>query len=152
MEWQQEWVEVLKPKMSLLKFRMSYHMKHGDKLTYLKGDILYGIWPKATSGETRLLVRKKDIGKPIQYDFQAYEETMFFHNKYIRSHCFHNISPDIKAFIETQNKTHNYCPCYDCVAELSVLSEYCKLVGFKLDQSFLDMFNSRYSGPKIPRG
>ena len=147
MEMQQTWTTILKPQMGLLKFRMSYNMKHGDKLNYLKGDILYGIWPKITSGETRLLTRKKDASKKIDYDFQAYEETMFFHNKYRRSHCFTNIPANIKNIITQYNKTYHYCPCYDCVAELSVLANYAKLVNIDMEL-LLKLFHALHDSIK----
>lgn len=124
MQLQQEWMEILKPKMSLLKFRMSYNMKHGDKLTYTKGNLLYGIWAKPTSGETRLLVRGKDVGKHVSYDFKDYEETMFFHNKFRRPYCFslETSPPDIRRHVMSPKNV--YCPCYDCLAELNVLYRY----------------------------
>ena len=84
MEMQQNWVQALRPKMSLLKFRMSYHMKHCEKLKYLKGKILFQVWPKALSGETRLLVSNEDRFVMAEYDFKSYEEALFYHNKYVR--------------------------------------------------------------------
>jgi hypothetical protein len=117
---QKEWVEILKPKMSLLKFRMPYSMKHGEKMSYFKGKILYGIFAKPTSGETRLLVHQKDISKDVLYDFKQYEESMFFHNKYERPYCFEEAS-NFKKYISEKAL---YCPCYDCIAELKVIREY----------------------------
>jgi hypothetical protein len=131
MQLQEEWVEILRPKMSLLKFRMSYHMKHGDKLKYMKGNILYGIWPKGTSGESRLLVKQLDIVKKINYDFKDYEETMFFHNKYQRPYCFDDMPDEIKNHIFTKN--NSYCPCYDCVSELAILFKYSLLSNQEFD-------------------
>ena len=133
MENQQEWIEILKPKMSLLKFRISYNMKHDDKLKYTKGDILYGVWPPGTSGETRLLVKQNDIFKKINYDFKDYEETMSFHNRYQRPYCHQEIPETIKNHIFVKN--NNYCPCYDCLAELSILYKYSLLT--KQDYSFV---------------
>lgn len=130
MQLQEEWMDILKPKMSLLKFRMSYNMNHGDKLTYTKGDILYGIWPKPLSGETRLLVRQEDVGNKIKYDFKDYEEVMFFHNKYERSYCYqydNNETPKvIRDFISS--KKNPYCPCFDCLSELQILDKYARLM------------------------
>jgi hypothetical protein len=124
MNLQQEWVKIIKPDIALLKFRMSYNMKSGDKLKYLKGKLLYGVWPKSLSGETRLLVLKKDISKSINYDFKNYEENLFFHNKYIRPFCF-PIPSIFKKYISSHNNI--YCPCYDCITELNILYEYSKL-------------------------
>ena len=119
---QKEWIQILKPELSLVKFRMPYSLKHGEKLEYLKGEILYGIWPKETSGETRLLIHKENVKKLKQYDFKNYEQVMFFHNKYTRPFCF-----DI---IEKYKKYKDiYCPCYDCISELVALDNYSQLRG-----------------------
>lgn len=133
MQNQQEWMEILRPKMSLLKFRMSYNMRHGDKLVYTKGDIMYQIWPKPASGETRLLVRQADIGKKIPYDFKEYEENMAFHNTYKRPFCYKAIPPELHSYIFTDKPPNKYCPCHDCMAELTVLSEYAKTMRKPMD-------------------
>ena len=135
MQLQEEWIEILKPKMSLLKFRMSYNLKHGESITYTNGEILYGVWPKETSGETRLLVRQKDIKKRVKYDFKDYEQSMFFHNKFARPFCFLKESNDeeLQPFIHTKNNA--YCPCYDCLAELRILQDYSKITKSSLEQN-----------------
>lgn len=123
MQQQMEWVQMLKPSMSLLKFRFPYNMKHGDSLTYMHGVILFGIWAKEQSGETRLLVKKKDVNNLVKYDFKKYEETMFFHNKYCRPYCF---VKEAAPFVTLINN-NRYCTCYDCISELKVLHAYSKL-------------------------
>jgi hypothetical protein len=147
---QEEWMEILKPKMSLLKFRMSYNMTHGEKLSYTKGEILYGIWPKHSSGETRLLVKQKDLGTKIKYDFKDYEEAMFFHNKYERIYCYQydndiiEVSKDIRMLINSTN--NSYCPCFDCISELQILDKYARLMNI----NFLDVVNllAKYMNPQ----
>jgi len=122
---QQEWMEILKPKISFLKFRIPYNLKHGEKFNYTTGEILYGIWPTPLSGETRLLVRREDIGKKINYDFEKYEQVMFFHNKYERSYCFNYYNEIPSNIINLINSKNNpYCPCYDCLSELQILNKY----------------------------
>lgn len=103
-------------------------MKHGDKLSYMKGDLLYSIWPKPESTETRLLVYRKDIHNIIEYDYKSYEETMFFHNKYTRAFGAKKIPEKFKSYIWDKNW---YCSCYDCLSELKILNQYSLL--FKLD-------------------
>jgi hypothetical protein len=144
LELQKNWVQTLKPVMSLLKFRMSYQMKHGDKLSYMKGDILYGIWPKPQSGETRLLVYKNDIQNIIDYDYQAYEESMFYHNKYRRAFCKNDIPDKFKEYIIHQNI---YCSCYDCISELNILDEYAKLFDLNL-RNVITIFGTRMNWNK----
>jgi hypothetical protein len=122
---QQKWVKMLVPKLSLLKFRMSYNMNVGDKLNYLKGDLLYGIWPKPLSGETRLLVEQENVSKYKQYDFGDYEGIMFYHNKYVRPFCLSKIPKKFVRYVTAKNNI--YCSCYDCFMELTILDEYSKL-------------------------
>jgi hypothetical protein len=118
MEMQKEWITILNPFMSLVKFRMPYSLKHGESIDYMKGDILFGIWPKNVSGETRLLIKKENNYNIVKYDFENYEQTMFFHNKYIRPYCF-NIN--YKKYVGVGK---HYCPCYDCISELNVINKY----------------------------
>jgi hypothetical protein len=123
MDLQAEWVRVLQPQYSLLKFRLPYHLKAGDTVKYFKGDLMYGIWPKVDSGETRLMVSRANINASVDWDFEKYEQTMFFHNKYVRGFCF---AGDVKAEYEpfVLSKNNIYCPCYDCISELNVYMAY----------------------------
>ena len=145
---QKEWIQILKPELSLVKFRMPYSLKHGETLEYLKGDILYGVWPKETSGETRLLIRKENVKKLKQYDFKSYEEVMFFHNKYTRPFCFDIIE-------QYEKYTDTYCPCYDCISELVALDNYSKVhKALSMDNAVAIMkklpAKNFYSKPKQP--
>jgi hypothetical protein len=138
MRLQRSWVEQLRPTMSLLKFRLPYTTPAGDKIPYLPGTLLFGIWPKPDSGETRLLVRDADLDRgDAQYDFTAYEQVLFFHNVYTRSACFARAVPPSAARLVSKQGTGQvapppstpapapaYCTCYDCVAELKVYAEY----------------------------
>ena len=127
MDLQHKWVEILKPVMSLLKFRMPYNMKHGDYIKYMKGEILYGIWAKPMSGETRLLVEQRDINKKVNYNYETYEEIMFFHNKYKRPYCY-NIPSKLEAIKKYIYEDNTYCPCHDCISELTVIYDYCMIM------------------------
>jgi hypothetical protein len=131
MESQKNWVKMLKPKLSLLKFRMSYNMKHGDTIDYIKGELLYGIWPKPLSGETRLLIEQKDALKIQVYDFKDYEEILFYHNKNKRPFCLSKIPKEFNEYITSNNNI--YCSCYDCILELSILNNYCQLFNKSLN-------------------
>jgi hypothetical protein len=132
MQLQYNWVKKLLPLLSLLKFRMNYKMKKGDTLPYLNGDLLYGIWATPVSGETRLLVKQDDINKKDKiYDFNDYEEIMFYHNKNERTTCFSKYKNKTKYKNFIENKNNLYCECFDCLQELNILFEYSKL--FKKD-------------------
>ena len=132
MQLQYDWVKKLLPLLSLLKFRMNYKMKKGDILPYLNGDLLYGIWATPVSGETRLLVKQEDINKKDKiYDFNDYEEIMFYHNKNERTTCFSKYKNKTKYKNFIENKNNLYCECFDCLQELNILFEYSEL--FKKD-------------------
>lgn len=136
MEVQRDWVRLLRPKLSLLKFRLPYFLKHGDTYRYLQGTLYYGIWPKRSSGESRLLVTREDLDKPeVDYDFQAYEETMAYHNDIRRPHQFTDYvrkdRPQFKPYVTPSHRLGHdrysptgYCACYDCIAELQVFQDY----------------------------
>jgi len=132
MQLQYDWVKKLSPLFSLLKFRMNYKMKKEDTLSYLNGDLLYGIWATPLSGETRLLVKQDDINKEDKiYNFNDYEEIMFYHNKNERTTCFSKYKNKTKYKNFIENKNNLYCECFDCLQELNILFEYSKL--FKKD-------------------
>lgn len=144
-ELQLGWMKILKPKYSLIKFRLSYNLKHGQTFEYVKGKVMFQMWPPETSGESRLLVTRANITTKHTYDFKNYEETLFFHNKWTRRYCF----PIESVFDDDANKANDaksananalqmikkqvyadnnlYCTCYDCMAELYTLQEYVKL-------------------------
>lgn len=121
---QKEWVRIIDPDISLLNFRMPPSMKNGDKMKYLEGTLLYGIWAKPQSRETRLMVHKHNNNNFVSYDFKTYQETQFFHNKYRRAHCFKDALQKYGQYMHDRNL---YCPCHDCFSELSILDAYTQL-------------------------
>jgi hypothetical protein len=120
---QEEWVRILNPLISLLKFRTPYYMK--DDLTYMSGKLLYGIWRPPKSTESRLLTHQKEIYENKQYNGTIYEENHFYHNKYIRPFTFRQAFTDFNHYISEKNL---YCACFDCYAELTIIKEYSELI------------------------
>jgi hypothetical protein len=59
------------------------------------------------------------------YDFSAYEEAMFFHNRYARSNRFKDALRLFPDFVGDDRKA--YCPCFDCLSELAALRDYARL-------------------------
>jgi Leucine-rich repeat (LRR) protein len=145
MQLQYNWVKKLSPFLSLLKFRMNYKMKKGDTLPYLNGDLLYGIWATPVSGEARLLIKQDNINKKDKiYDFNDYEEIMFYHNKNERTTCFskYKNKSKYKNFIE--NKNNLYCECFDCLQELNIFSnQITKLENLPKNLQELDVFDNQ---------
>lgn len=147
MQMQREWMEILQPDVSLLKFRVPYTLKHGDVYKYNAGTLLYGVWAPPTSGETRLLVQRKDIGKTHTYDFRTYEETLAFHNRFRRLYCFSEELAKYVAHID-QTKTP-YCGCYDCVSELGALTAYAETTGVPVREA-IRRFNTGLHYLRMP--
>jgi len=135
---QQRWCALMQPVAALLKFRLSW--KPGVT-TYMNGQIFLPVFGPKTTTESRLLV----IGKPLtanstspvpeekeafslelrDYDNTEYEDQMFYFNTRQRSALY----------------PHDVCGegldhCYDCRAEIHILSEYClRVVGMHLETS-----------------
>ncbi|KAM3141278.1 hypothetical protein pb186bvf_006663 [Paramecium bursaria] len=94
---QMNWVEILKPKKSLLKFRCAYPTEIKEPTTFFDGDIFIQPWAPASSTETRLIptgIQKK------QYDNVKYEEQMFYHNDVERKQLINGQSWDERAEVQ----------------------------------------------------
>ena len=131
MTYQSEWVKILNPKASLLKFKLPWN---DLKTKYLKGKILFQPWGPISSSESRLEVSDKDNLEEIYYDNRQYEEQLFFYNKFIRSTYYFEKPFDIdendkidmtKLLPNHKNKDKPmYDHCYDCSCELWILKQY----------------------------
>ena len=124
MNLQEEWMRLLNPAMSLLKFRLP----RKENMLYPKGVILYDVWSKDDSLDSRILIQNKHILKKISYDSDAYEQSMFFHIKFARPFCYLKESRDMELQQYIYQDNNAYCPCYDCIAELKILQEYASVM------------------------
>lgn len=122
---QRRWVETLRPELSLLKFRLPYTLADvpGATVSYLKGRLLWGVWATRDSGETRLLVKKADVRKSVDYDYEAYERARTFHNHYTRRVCFADAVPAELSHL-VFGAENAYCSCFDCLTELVTYKKY----------------------------
>lgn len=107
---QLKWYQIMKPKYSMLKFRLPW----GKGTTeYLDGKIFLPVWGRPTTTETRLVVAR-NAGIKI-YDNTKYEEQMSYFNNitrvtyYERSQKFNLIGLD---------------HCYDCSSEIVIVLNY----------------------------
>ena len=105
---QEEWVRDLCPKASLLKFRLPWR---DGETKYLDGIVLLPIWGRETTTETRLVVQ--DPHSSRVYDNKKYEEQLFYFNRRTRVQYYTHPC-------QAEGMDH----CYDCAAEVVVLSEY----------------------------
>jgi hypothetical protein len=136
---QKKWYELIRPKKAMLKFRLPWAIMGatkwvttgGEKFRYLDGDIYIQPWAPQTSTETRLVLgpfyEYEKEAPTVEYDNVAYEERMFYYNTNIRPSLFeHNI------------KGEGLDKCYDCTAEINILSEYLiKFDSLKLNTDLL---------------
>ena len=122
---QRRWAEALRPELSLLKFRLPYTLSDvpGATVPYLKGRLLWGVWATRDSGETRLLVKKADVRKTVEYDYSAYEGAKTFHNHYTRRVCFSDAVPAELSNL-VSGPENAYCSCFDCLTELVTYKKY----------------------------
>ena len=134
---QREWVAIMRPALALLKFRLPYNMPAGSSLEYLDGQLLYSIWSKPMSGESRLLVTPDDIDRTRMYDVTQYESVMFKHNKSVRGHAVPTCARRFEQFLAGRN--NRYCACFDCVAELSVFERYLRLSNSRRGSNFVQL-------------
>jgi predicted RNA methylase len=84
MKIQRDWVEIMRPKFSILKMRLPYYQK--DPYEYLAGDVRFQIWAPVTSTETRLVVKRNNDGgfSTAKYDPKVYEQQCAYFNNQMR--------------------------------------------------------------------
>jgi ubiquinone/menaquinone biosynthesis C-methylase UbiE len=123
-QWQMNWYNIIKPKLSMFKFRLPYN---SDKTTeYLTGDIYLQAYPPISSTETRLIVGEDACMK--SYSDRQFEEQMFYFNNNIR-HCnFNNILLKLHPI-----KKNGLSNTYDGALEVYILERYIKLFN-KIDK------------------
>lgn len=97
MELQKNWVQSIKPKFSMLKFRLPFPEKEviakvGESVFYLDGIIYKQPWARSKSIETRLVVPCEY--KMKKWNLRQYEEQMYYHNLTIRRLKYKSVLPD----------------------------------------------------------
>ena len=109
---QQRWVDIMKPRYSILKFRLPWNE---EQFLYLDGKIVIQPWGPQSSTETRLIVN--DSLKKRKWNCKLYEEQMYYFNTVTRCKCYnHNI---VTAGIDH---------CYDCSSEIHIIENYLNTV------------------------
>ena len=85
MKLQQGWIEELRPKVSMIKFRLPFAydfiIEKGGTRRYLNGQVLKQPFSKPTSSETRLVVTSLEYK---DWDLVKYEKQMCYHNRVTR--------------------------------------------------------------------
>lgn len=122
---QKSWVESLRPKYSMLKFRLPYADTidtFGEEIMYLDGTIFKQPFAKKKSTETRLIV-DGDVIRDIPYSLREFEPAMSYHNMVIRGREF--IFPlsdqlngkEVSRLLKINKK-------YDCAYLITLLHTY----------------------------
>jgi hypothetical protein len=79
MELQAEWISIVQPTLSYLKFRLPWTK---GKSVYFDGDLCLQIFSPPSSTELRLIVA--DVKKPKKYYHEQIEEQLFYYNEIVR--------------------------------------------------------------------
>jgi hypothetical protein len=148
MRLQKNWVNIIKPKLASLKFRLPYYepgVIDDDNYPYLDGFILKQTWVGQTSTECRLIVPETTSSASasaafnggtagrypeINYSIKAMEEKMFYHNSFIRERVrFENPFTNKDEAIDAPELLQEY----DSIAESIILYNY--LTKYRLDNT-----------------
>lgn len=129
MEVQKNWVVNIKPKYSMLKFRLPFPEKEiiqkiGTSFVYLDGIVYKQPWAKEKSIETRLVVPYDFKFK--HWDIQKYEQQMFYHNVTTRRLKYKFSIPELDDFnvMEKLSLKNNF----DSVSLIEALYTYFKFI------------------------
>ena len=129
---QMEWYRLMKPRASLLNFRLP---RTPGKTPYLKGELVIEPWASRRSTECRLIV-DKDF-KLTSYDQSEFENSLLrFQNEKRIKYYEHNMDDS-----ETEGLDH----CYDCRAEIFILQEYLTKIGNITDETELKKQTAKMS-------
>lgn len=140
MEAQRVWLQILRPRMSILKFRLPWNQ--GNGFTYYPAGFVYlPVYGKQFTHEGRLIVDRET--HDIPYDHRRYEGQMAHFNQVIRPALFparasvrHRLGGKARLSGEP-GEGHDIFRCYDCTAFQAIVGEYLLAAGV-LDRSDLD--------------
>lgn len=122
MDFQKNWVEIIKPVKSHLKFRLPYpDFEEVTDIDYFDGVVMFQPWAPITSTETRLVPHSSlDY---TNYNSLVYEEQLFYHNTVTRNQqtfCNPFAGSNKASPINPPELLNDY----DSVAESIILKEY----------------------------
>ena len=112
-----EWVQILKPKKAMLKFRClhTYEIFRDKSTLFFEGDIFIQPWAPQSSTESRVIC--DHTSKMVEYSNLTYEQQFFYHNDVVR----------IEKFFKNpinRNKIN-----FDTAAEIVYLTDYLRKIG-----------------------
>jgi cap2 methyltransferase len=108
MEAQASWHTIMQPQKSMLKFRLPFT---AGTTSYLRGEIFLPVWGPQETTECRLVVDTDAVY--VDYDHTEHEQRMFYFNTVTRPALYnHGV------------RGCGIDGCYDCTAEVGILSAY----------------------------
>jgi len=134
------WITVLQPLMTMLKFRPLYFntefidksmpdfelsKKYGidfieawkhKKYIMPKSKLYIQAWAGRTSSELRMWISKSDLANLIEYDSNDIESAVFYFNNVDRGLCYH--------INNNSNEEYHFCHCNDCALENNIWENY----------------------------
>jgi hypothetical protein len=163
MKTQDEWTRLIQPRLGAsLKFRLPY-LSDKNKMhfyKYIRGQILWQMWPPQASTECRLIADAKDITvntkgihpPSMKIDVVKYQNACMEHNMIDRAWKTYKVPhPDCKNVL-------GYDRCFDCTCEALSWLSYMKLPNAK-KRTISEHFNSLtrithqpLCGKKTPHG
>jgi len=108
---QRRWIELMKPKMAMLKFRVPYNTPTSNEYDYLDGEVCLQTWAPPFSGETRLITD----GSATKI-YREYEAKMHYINTIIRPHVKYNAV----LLPEDFQRVANISRSFDCSYEIYI--------------------------------
>jgi cap2 methyltransferase len=133
---QQNWVKMIKPQKSMLKFRPPYAYDNtAPSFKYLNGFIFIQPFGPQTTTETRLI--PYDDLDEIEWDIKKYEEQLFYHNSIVREKFLYKnpLTNKNEPISLNQGLTNNY----DSTAYILILKEYLEGSELKNEEITPDM-------------
>ena len=150
MRMQEKWTIIINPKLGAsLKFRPPYldpNIKHQSH-KYIRGQILWQMWPPKNSTECRLIIDAIDIHNgsyennikddsydynTMEFDVVKYQNSCAYHNIIERAWATYELPKDCNGRIcEELNKVVGYDRCFDCTCEATSWLQYQKLKNAK---------------------
>lgn len=132
---QKEWVEIIKPVQSLLKFRLPFSRYIWIKektFPYLDGTLYLQPWARHNATEVRLV----PSGEMRNWNLKRFEDMMFYHNKIRRQKI--NYQNPITETNTPVNKSLGMTNDYDSVATAVILSDYLVKRGINVEEATMN--------------
>ena len=124
---QRKWIEYIKPKYSMIKFRVPFpypdviKLLGKDYIEYFDGILYKQPWSGSSSIETRIVI--DNTMREKRYNLATYEKQLFYHNKFIRQSNYVFPMSDVLVGVKVNN-FFTINARYDCAYIITLLVQY----------------------------